>query len=304
MKERPVTDNHVAAFNAALDDLEQDVPSVSRCQVPAEAVQLDTTRRPPVRRAWPSEFFWRLEAALDLAGDRESSQPPSGNLRSGHSSVLDARRELLTTLIYAYLEEQQDFRAWSGDDVTTLYHPALPGGQLVPNWSHVEALANDGLITLRQERQRGAWSIGIPSQVLEDVHRELPGVENRARGERRADDIRSHVVNNYFYGGLQNVAVASSGFSQNINPEARPGDVESLRAALREIGVGEDDIAGIEVALAEDSESEEPGRLGPRAQAWVGRVTTEAITKGAAGGALVAAERIPELVRAISAFLG
>src|SRR6266508_3823047 len=119
----------------------------------------------------------------------------------------------LATLIDAYLKVSQEFHAMGADDIVTVYHPGLPDGKLVPNWSHVQALHEDGLISLSEGRQGGTWSINISSRVLDDIRDEEANVASEPSGERRVEDLKNtQVFHNYFFGGTQNVAVASSGF--------------------------------------------------------------------------------------------
>jgi hypothetical protein len=67
-----------------------------------------------------------------------------------------------------------------------------------------------------------------------------------------------------------------------------PGDIESLRAALAQLGVGDSDIRELEAALAEDAPVSGSGSLGPATATWLARVGEQAeqLANGVTAGVL------------------
>ena len=118
----------------------------------------------------------------------------------------------------------------------------------------------------------------------------------------------TQVFNFNYFGGSHNVAVASHQFSQTVTYGVQPGDLGSLFAALRSLGVGDDDLAGLEVALAEDERTAGRRSIGARVVGWIGGVVGKAAQQAAATGTLAAGERLPQLYNqvhaAIQAYVG
>lgn len=181
------------------------------------------------------------------------------------SAVVEERSRLMAMLIDAYLRSQESFLARASDGQVKIYHPGLPGN-LIPNWSHVEALAHEGRLILSPSAKPRTWTISIPTHVIEAVEAGVPDISKAPAGQRRLEDIRTQVINN-FYGGSHNVAAGSSNVNQTITQGVRPADLPSLLAALRELGVGEAELDTLETMI-ESPEPEDADRtVGERARA-------------------------------------
>lgn len=80
------------------------------------------------------------------------------------------------------------------------------------------------------------------------------------------------------------LAVGSTGVSQSVHVDVVPGDFASLRAALEQLGLAEDDISSLGRALEADAPAQPPGKLGPETSSWLdrfrGRATSGAVTVG------------------------
>lgn len=101
------------------------------------------------------------------------------------------------------------------------------------------------------------------------------------------------VVFNHIYGEGNNIAIASRDVAQHTE-RVREGDLESLIAALKQLGTEDADIQTLQQAITDDAaESTEPGP-GPRVRDYIGTAllrTGGAAGKvgiGAAGGTLAA----------------
>jgi hypothetical protein len=81
------------------------------------------------------------------------------------------------------------------------------------------------------------------------------------------------------------VSVGGGQINQAIEVTVTPGDVESLRAALKQLGIPHADIQDLEEALAEDAAVESPGSLGPATATWLERRAT-ALADGVSAGLL------------------
>jgi hypothetical protein len=81
------------------------------------------------------------------------------------------------------------------------------------------------------------------------------------------------------------VSVGGGEISQVLDVTVTPGDIESLRVALKQLGIGDRDIGDLERALAEDAAVESPGSLGPATATWLERRTT-ALADGVTPGLL------------------
>ena len=245
--------------------------------------------RPAIRHVW---WLIQQEEAKAMA-EHQAKRP---------SAVVEERSRLLATLIHAYRQNQQPFHALASDGQVTIHHAALHGG-LVPNRSHVEALAHDGSLILIPGTNKRSWTIGIPTQVLEAVETSTPDVGQAPSGKQRVEDIKTQIIN-YFNGGSHNVAAGSSHVAQTINHGVQPSDLNSLLTALQELGVSEADISDLETMVESPAPEDANRSIGDRAKAWFASYATSAIA-GASGDGLVAAvERMPQIARSIEVFAG
>lgn len=74
--------------------------------------------------------------------------------------------------------------------------------------------------------------------------------------------------------------VIESTVEQNLSLNVTKHDFQALNDALREIGLGQDDIAGLKAAVQNDPEPEKPNEYGPQVSGWLGK-TMQKIAGGA-----------------------
>lgn len=107
--------------------------------------------------------------------------------------------------------------------------------------------------------------------------------------------IESSRVTQIFNTTITGGTVAFSGtgdVNQTVN-QVIAGDIDSLKNALKELGIGAEDIAEVEQAINDDAKSKT--KPGPKVSEWVGKVlvkgvkTTGKIATGAIGGLLAQA---------------
>lgn len=218
------------------------------------------------------------------------------------SAVVEERSRLLATLIDAYLQHQQAFITLISDGRKVVHHPGLLRN-LEPNWSHIEALSHDGWLILTPGSNQHSWTIDIPTQTLVAVETSTSDVAQAPAGKQRVEDIKTQVIN-YFYGGSHNVAAGSSYVTQTIAQDVRPADLSSLLAALRELGVSDDDLGQLETMVESQSPGDADRSAGDRAKAWFASYAMAAIAEASGTGLAAAVERMPQIARSIEAFAG
>jgi hypothetical protein len=116
---------------------------------------------------------------------------------------------------------------------------------------------------------------------------DAPAAGQAAVSSERVDQI----FNTYVVGPTAAVSIGGGAIHQAVEVTVTPGDIESLRAALTQLGIGRSDIRDLEEALAEDAGS--AGRsLGPATATWLERFTagageqTTALASGVTSGLL------------------
>ncbi len=191
-----------------------------------------------------------------LASFQSKAQAALAYLRSAssrRSPVLDARHEVLATLVNAYLKNQSEFEVYwvVGERNRRIVHPGLEG-DYQPEWSHVQALVNEGQLELRETDGGSVSLINIPTHVLDAYIRGDPLAVNLPPGRNRIHALRESpatgIVMNV-HGGNVNVANASSDFSQTVQVGIQAGDLTALLERLRTIGVSPGDIASLKQEL-------------------------------------------------------
>lgn len=111
----------------------------------------------------------------------------------------------------------------------------------------------------------------------------------------------TNVFNVTVLGGTSVIASRSSDFSVAVQDDVRRGDVESLKAYLRGLGLEDEDLEELEAAIQQEEAPEEPGKFGPKVSAWMGKMTTKAAS-GAWEVGLAAAGTL--LARALCTYFG
>ncbi len=135
------------------------------------------------------------------------------------------------------------------------------------------------------------WSLKLEKQgVLGD------GMSFTHEEKQKAKSHQVHIEN--FQGVLGDV---SGNVTQKNKIKVAKKDFLSLKAALEETGVGENDIVLLEKAIEADGEPSAKGEYGEKVQGWVGKM----IGKAASGGWAIAMGAAGELLgKALSAYYG
>lgn len=85
----------------------------------------------------------------------------------------------------------------------------------------------------------------------------------------------TQVFNQIILGGTNTIA-AGRDFSQQTVTNVQPSDLPSLKAYVDSLGMASDDVAALEEAVIVDPRPETPEAFGPKAAAWLGRMTSKA----------------------------
>ena len=116
-------------------------------------------------------------------------------------------------------------------------------------------------------------------------------------------DLSKESVQNVFNTtiiGDHNVLASGSGFSQSVQQDIRPGDLNSILGYMRRLAVSEEDLRELETALKDDGTRPEKS-LGQRVQGWIGKMTAKAVQ----GVWKIAVQTAPGLItKALSAYYG
>lgn len=119
------------------------------------------------------------------------------------------------------------------------------------------------------------------------------------------ESVAQIINNTIFQGGHHNVAIGSSNVTQSLKVRVSPGDLESLQAAFRNLGVSKEDVTGLEEALASDSTRSRDGGIGPATRRWItiiaGKIAGGALEWTGAG---LAGDVVEALEEPIKGFLG
>jgi hypothetical protein len=97
-----------------------------------------------------------------------------------------------------------------------------------------------------------------------------------------------------FFGNLVGTVHGGS-VTQNMSVPVKPGDLESLLAAVQSKGASIADMEDLKTAIQEDPTPKDRMHLGPRVSAWLGRMVTEA----ASGARAIAIETASSVLSAL-----
>ncbi len=89
--------------------------------------------------------------------------------------------------------------------------------------------------------------------------------------------IVHHLVQTNIYGTVGNVAAGSSNVAQNSVVQIAAGDLPALKREMQKLGLPNEEIEHLEVALLEDAKAGEKG-IGSRAKSWLGNVLGKAVS--------------------------
>jgi hypothetical protein len=84
----------------------------------------------------------------------------------------------------------------------------------------------------------------------------------------------SHIFNTVIMGSVGNYAAGSANFSQQ-HSSVVAGDFGSLRRALADIGVENDDISDLQTAVEKDKRLPSTKRFGSRVSGWIGKMVAK-----------------------------
>ena len=117
--------------------------------------------------------------------------------------------------------------------------------------------------------------------------------------EKRAATGNTQIRIENFQGILGDVH--RSKVTQQLSMNLAKGDIDGLKARVRSLGIGEEDIQELESALAQEPQHTRAGKFGPKVSSWMGRIVSKAAS-GACNMAMATASEI--LARLLSAYYG
>lgn len=183
--------------------------------------------------------------------------------------------------------EGQRFSIAIAPELMVLFKKALEGGNHVESAACVANIAQiDNIFT--QVRSRLLDFVLQLKGELGDLPEEE--VKPGAPGTANAASLFQSAV----FGDGATIVVGNNNV-QHVNSHNKAGDMAELIAVLKNAGIGEEELTGLQVAIAEDPRPTQQSGLGPRVRAWIstqfGRAASAAwnIELGIAGGLLTTA---------------
>ncbi len=101
-----------------------------------------------------------------------------------------------------------------------------------------------------------------------------------------SQEVQAMIPNNIY--GSQNVIASGSHFTQNIQ-KIEQGNLDSLVDALKAIGLDNQEIDELKLAIKEDGDPTEEGRFGSRITTFLGKLASKAVTSMTQGATSAAA---------------
>ena len=144
---------------------------------------------------------------------------------------------------------------------------------------------------------------GIKTRLLNFILELQHAYPELARSEETLSKIpRSGVtmaIINNIYGNQDSVA-SGSNFQQNTHQQVTQGDFSTLATSLEYLGVSDEELQALKVAIEEDG-LQEPPRFGLRVKAWLGAALQKAID----GAYKVGVDTAPAIItKALCAYYG
>lgn len=133
------------------------------------------------------------------------------------------------------------------------------------------------------------------------IEAELPDATDPASLTAISQERSQQIFQMVILGDVANLAYGSSEVTQDAEVHVSRGDFSSLRELLIGLGVSEEEIDELKVALKEDDQSEERGSLGSRTSQWIGNMIAKTVSGTWDASTSVAAD---VLKKAILSFLG
>lgn len=135
----------------------------------------------------------------------------------------------------------------------------------------------------------------ILSFVLELESRNPEAGEAIMNSPKIPEEQVSAIFNTIIKGDVQNLAQASHDFSQTALAKVIPGDLNSLRTVLFQIGVPHQDIDELEAAI--NSDKKDGAKIGGNVTTWLGKMAVKASEVGTKVATGVGTSAIIEAVK-------
>lgn len=227
----------------------------------------------------------------------EAERPKELSVPKSRDEIIQSRDEVLSTLIAAYLKDQTVIHVRGGDGRHIFLHPGIPR-DYEPEWTHVEALANEGKLILNKESQKSTWAINIPSDTLRTVQQQAPEAVSKLRsGDVDREAQGQQMIFNIVNGGVGNFSTAGLNATQNISHGVSLEELHHLFADLQKLGVPEAAIVDLGARIENEAD---PALRGPKVLGWLGAFTSQ-VASGSIGG--VMANSLPAITTAVLAYI-
>lgn len=159
---------------------------------------------------------------------------------------------------------------WPGDLIASVANKIYRGYSLYAAWLTISKGSIVAILDTVRNR--------ILSFVLE-IEKEAPDAGEAPPNIKPIPEEKvTQVFNTYISGNVQNVATASSDFSQSGEFTIRHGDYDSLAFYLKSQNVPEEDIISLKEAIAEDDKEAPTQGVGKKVSNWIGKMLSKAGT--------------------------
>jgi hypothetical protein len=174
---------------------------------------------------------------------------------------------------------QQTAAEAGGRTVSYSLPPALVGHvrlyERMPCYALWGELSGNFLTNLVDQVRNRALSLAL------EIEKEDPEAgEGKAGSTPIPEDRVNHIYSTTIFGSVGAFAAGQQSIAQ-ANVDVHPGDLDSLIAALRSVGVSKDDLDSLVEALREDEGSRGEDEIGERTSGWLARIALKLATGAA-----------------------
>ncbi len=188
-------------------------------------------------------------------------------IKEEYQQIVFERVEISGVANISKLVESHDGKSsfqvpWPQDLVLMYSSRLLPGYTLVSAWTVISPTQLYQIIDTVKTR--------ILKFCLE-VRKKYPMLAEHSSAPTEKQEIAA-IFHTNIYGGSNNIAQGSNGFSQQINLEA--GDYQALKAQLLKAGLPDDSIQELEAVISKSPKPDSVKHLPPQLTSWLGKIAT------------------------------